>query len=735
MSLFSTLNTGYSGLNVNQSALAVTSNNISNASNPDYTRERARIVSSPSIHTPSGDIGMGAKVETIIRIKNEFLFDRYIATNKDLNYFKTLQQNMNEIASYFPDVQDKGLNKDIQNYFDSWNHFASNPNDDSAKVDLAKKTETLANRIKETREKLDLLRSNVNKKIVSYTNEVNDLVKKIANLTKEIQKVEAQPNDYANELRDKRDAAEKRLVELTGAKVQKQGLTSQAIYQNNNSVDFDNDYTISLGGYPLVDNGTYHQLVVKENNSSTEAMNSIYFQKQDGTLEDITKNIPNKSIIGGLFELRGINYDAKGKLTDGTIGKYINELDAFSSTLIQHTNSIYSYSAQEKATGNELFNPISLTNDQITKYPLNSSMVENSLHNPVRKGNLILSAYDNNGKFVKDIKIQIDPNQTLQNNLDTINNELSNAGVDYEAIIQNGNITFQKKDNDGNGSLDNGALLVKDDGSLLFDAMNDVQFKKIDKANDIDFPLPIKDGQFDIVVYNDDGDELARRTIIVNSESKDPMYSTLEGILSQINMPNIDDNNDNDSTNDIDDLYNATMANGKVVLNKKTDKTTYIGLDNDTSTFGGAVGLNKFFDGNDSKTISLNKRFIEDASLIHAYKAPSDGNNDVANDMVQFQYNDIEFKSKNGDSVTTTISGYYRYMTGDISATSDKINTSVDTQTAIFNSIEQEYQNESGVNMDEEMTNLMKFQNGYQAAAKVITTISTMLDALMGIKT
>jgi len=38
------------------------------------------------------------------------------------------------------------------------------------------------------------------------------------------------------------------------------------------------------------------------------------------------------------------------------------------------------------------------------------------------------------------------------------------------------------------------------------------------------------------------------------------------------------------------------------------------------------------------------------------------------------------------------------------------------------------------VNMDEEMTNLMKFQSGYQASAKVITTISKMLDTLMGIK-
>jgi flagellar hook-associated protein 1 FlgK len=734
MSLFSSLNTGYSGLNVNQAALAVTSNNVSNASNPDYTRERAQIISSHSIHTASGDIGMGAKVQTVVRIKNDFLFNRYEAANKDLSYFKTLQQNMDEIVSYFPDVKDVGLNKDIQNYFDSWNHFANNPNDDSAKVDLASKTQTLANTIKETREKIDNLKISVNKKVNSFSEEVNGLLKNIAGLTKEIKKVEANDINHANSLRDERDKAEKRLVELTGARVQKNGLTSSNVGQNT-SVDYDKDYTISLGGYPIVDNSTYHPIEVKENPKSSENMYSIYFQKQDYTEVDITKDIPNRSIIGGLLEFRGTTYDEKGKITDGISGKYINELDAFSSTLIQNTNSIYSYSAEEKATGDTLFKPVSLTSDQITKYPLNSKMVEDSLHNPVRKGDLTLSAYDNNGKFQKDVKISIDPEKTLQDNLDNINNELSNNGVDYEAVIQNGNIVFQKKDNDGNGSLDNGALLVKDDGALLFDAMNDVQFQPIKKANDVDFPLPVKDGSFDVVAYNDDGDELARRTITVNSQSKDPMYSTLQGVLSQINMPNIDDNNDNDSSNDIDDLYKAYIADGKVIFNKKSDDTTYVGLDNDSANFGGAVGINKFFSGYDSKTISLDDRFIKDASLINAYKAPSNGNNDVANEMVQFQYNDIEFNSKNEDSVKTTIAGYYRYMTSNIANDSEKINTSVDTHTAIFNSIQKEYQSESGVNMDEEMTNLMKFQSGYQASAKVITTISTMLDTLMGIKT
>jgi flagellar hook-associated protein 1 FlgK len=37
----------------------------------------------------------------------------------------------------------------------------------------------------------------------------------------------------------------------------------------------------------------------------------------------------------------------------------------------------------------------------------------------------------------------------------------------------------------------------------------------------------------------------------------------------------------------------------------------------------------------------------------------------------------------------------------------------------------------SGVNIDEETTNLIKFQHAYQAAARVITTVDDMLDRVI----
>ena len=43
-------------------------------------------------------------------------------------------------------------------------------------------------------------------------------------------------------------------------------------------------------------------------------------------------------------------------------------------------------------------------------------------------------------------------------------------------------------------------------------------------------------------------------------------------------------------------------------------------------------------------------------------------------------------------------------------------------------------QSVSGVSLDEELTNLIKYQHSYTAAAKLITTADQMLQTLLGIK-
>jgi flagellar hook-associated protein 1 FlgK len=51
--------------------------------------------------------------------------------------------------------------------------------------------------------------------------------------------------------------------------------------------------------------------------------------------------------------------------------------------------------------------------------------------------------------------------------------------------------------------------------------------------------------------------------------------------------------------------------------------------------------------------------------------------------------------------------------------------------TVLLNSIEDRRQSTSGVSMDEEMTNLVRFQRGYQASARTMSTMDQMLDTLI----
>ena len=52
-------------------------------------------------------------------------------------------------------------------------------------------------------------------------------------------------------------------------------------------------------------------------------------------------------------------------------------------------------------------------------------------------------------------------------------------------------------------------------------------------------------------------------------------------------------------------------------------------------------------------------------------------------------------------------------------------------QTAVVQRLDQDRKNVSGVNLDEEMVNLVAEQHAYSAAARVITTIDEMLDTLI----
>ena len=261
------------------------------------------------------------------------------------------------------------------------------------------------------------------------------------------------------------------------------------------------------------------------------------------------------------------------------------------------------------------------------------------------------------------------------------------------------------------------------------------------KANTslINYSESIKAGSFDVVMYDKQGNEVGRKTI--NIQSKTSMDDgTPQSIVSQFNT-NSDDNSDNNSLNDIDDYFNAVFNydsdtnSGILTFDAKDELSGYtIAIEDNGTNFAGVIGLSPFLEGQDAAHMNVVLKYKEDPSLVNAYGAPINGNNDVANEMVQMQYEKFDFYRANNSSVNETVEGFYRFITTQISTDGESAGRNYETSTALFNTINSEFQSISGVNVDEELADLMKYQASYGANAKVITTIDQMLDTLLGLK-
>ncbi len=95
----------------------------------------------------------------------------------------------------------------------------------------------------------------------------------------------------------------------------------------------------------------------------------------------------------------------------------------------------------------------------------------------------------------------------------------------------------------------------------------------------------------------------------------------------------------------------------------------------------------------------------------------------------------------NDGSVATTLSGTakqtgspdltYQDMIADLGVNAQTSTRRSEIQANVTDQIDAAREAESGVNLDEEMTNLLTYQRGYEAASRVLTTIDSMLDQLI----
>ena len=73
----------------------------------------------------------------------------------------------------------------------------------------------------------------------------------------------------------------------------------------------------------------------------------------------------------------------------------------------------------------------------------------------------------------------------------------------------------------------------------------------------------------------------------------------------------------------------------------------------------------------------------------------------------------------------------YADLVGSIGADAASVNRQLQTSQALVDAADTRRLEVSGVAMDEEVTNMIRFQRGYQASSRVMSTLDEMLDVLI----
>ncbi|MBP9901822.1 MAG: flagellar hook-associated protein FlgK [Verrucomicrobiota bacterium] len=139
----------------------------------------------------------------------------------------------------------------------------------------------------------------------------------------------------------------------------------------------------------------------------------------------------------------------------------------------------------------------------------------------------------------------------------------------------------------------------------------------------------------------------------------------------------------------------------------------------------GSTGEN-FFTGTNAADMQVNSTLLNDPSLFQAAGvAGGTGENQVALALAQLAGKKLP--ALNGQ----TLSQGYSQTVAALGQSLASVNTQLSDQEVVEKMLTQQRSSVSGVSLDEEMTDLTKFQRAYQASAKLISIVDEMLDTVV----
>jgi len=216
------LGTAASGLQAFQRAISVTGNNISNANNADYSRQRVELGTRPPSLTGQGYIGNGVRVESINRLFDQFTVDRLRETSSSTSQYETYFNFSERVTNLLGDT-DAGLGAGLESFFDAVQTVANDPASIPARQLMLSESDSLVFRFQNLDSQLDSMRGEINGNLENIVTEINGLSSAIADANRSVVDAIALGNGAVpNDLLDERDGLINQLAELISVRTVQQ---------------------------------------------------------------------------------------------------------------------------------------------------------------------------------------------------------------------------------------------------------------------------------------------------------------------------------------------------------------------------------------------------------------------------------------------------------------------------------------------------------------------------------
>ena len=700
----SILGIGTSGLLTAQRQLGTAGHNISNVNTEGFTRQRAEQAARQPQFSGSGYIGTGVEVQTTVRLANEFLEEQIRDSNSQYGKYDAFYALSTQIDNILADP-DSGLTPTMESFFGALQEANDNPSSTPARQVLLTEANTMTERFKLLDDRFIQLNEQVNRQSVDLTQEVTDAARSVAQLnTAIVKRIGAGQGNMPNDLMDQREVLIKKIAENIDVSV---------IYQDDGAAN------LFVGsGQSLVIGATSATISTTSNTYNAEDLDIILTQGSANA------NITN-SVTGGELEgVLGFKSDVlePSRRSLGRIAIAITEeMNA------QHRLGMtIQGSSAPFPQGQDFFTDLSGT----------ASLPINGL--PGQSSNTAASL------TITDSRV-----------LTTSNYQLDYDGVNYTLTRLDDNQVFPQLPAVAPDILTLNNIIDPSEGfSLaLTDSTTGLPLVDLDPGDSF-LMRPTFEGVANIGVSVNNVLDIALAGPIISGAVMNPDGSAINSGSGEISLPKIANLNNIPMTGNAISAFDITLSyadpnsagNPGFNITSLTLSDTPpaaapplpfmdLSIDYDLNAdFGGRTfafdGVTLDSSGNPlpdfggiSFTVS-GKPIAGDGFLIEENKAPFDDNrNGLLMSKLQ-----TEKTLENG---STDFQAGYAIIVSDVGTKTHSAQIDLLAQQTLSEQAKATRESYSGVNLDEEAADLLKYQQAYQASARVIASADEMFQTLL----